>query len=76
MHKNPGCSGSRFVLYTAAVLPTVAPCAVIGKIADLVRRQPFAIIGGQQIVPLTIPVAIGDGIQCRTQRAGGVGERL
>ena len=75
MHKNPAHSGSRFVLYSA-VLPTVTPCAVIDKIADLVRRQPFAIIGGQQIVPLTIPVAIGDGIQCRAQRAGGVGERL
>ena len=74
MHKNPGRSGSRFVLYSAAVLPTVTPCAVIGQVADLVRRQPFAIIGGQQIAPLTIPVAIGDGIQRRAQRAGGIGE--
>ena len=31
MHKNPAHSGSRFVLYTAAVLPTVAPCAVVGQ---------------------------------------------
>ena len=75
MHKNPAHSGSRFVLYTA-VLPTVAPCAVIDKIADLVRCQQLSVIAGQQILPRTVAVAIGDGIQCRAQRADGVGERL
>lgn len=52
------------------------PSAVIGKIADLVRCKQLSIIAGQQILPRTVAVAIGDGIQCRAQRAGGVGERL
>ena len=71
-----GSIGAGHLLQLAAVLPTVAPCAVIGKIADLVRCQQLSVIAGQQILPRTVAVAIGDGIQCRTQRAGGVGERL
>ena len=68
-----GSIGAGHLLQLAAVLPTVAPCAVIGKIADLVRCQQLSIIAGQQILPRTVAVAIGDGIQCCAQRTGGVG---
>ena len=69
-----GSIGTGHLLQLAAVLPTVTPCAVIGKIADLVRCQQLSIIAGQQILPLAVAIAVGDGIQCRAQRAGGVGE--
>ena len=64
---------TRHIPQNTTATPSVAPFTIIAKIADLVSRQPFAIIGGQQIAPLTIPVAIGDGVQCRTQRARGIG---
>ena len=69
-----GSIGAGHLRQLAAVLPTVAPCAVIGKIADLVRCQQLSIIAGQQILPRTVTVAIGDGVQCRAQRAGGANE--
>ena len=69
-----GSIGAGHLLQLAAVLPTVAPCAVIGKIADLVRCQQLSVIAGQQILPRAVAIAVGDGIQCRTQRAGGANE--
>lgn len=68
-----GSIGAGHLLQLAAVLPTVAPCAVIGKIADLVRCQHLSIIAGQRVLLRAVAITIGDGIQCRTQRAGGVG---
>ena len=68
-----GSIGAGHLLQLAAVLPTVAPCAVIGKIADLVRCQQLSVIAGQQILPRAVAIAVGDGIQCRAQCAGGVG---
>ena len=64
---------TRHIPQNTTATPSVTPFTIVAKIADLVRRQPFAIIGGQQIAPLTIPVAIGNGVQCRAQRARGVG---
>ena len=66
-----GSIGAGHLLQLAAVLPTVAPCAVIGKIADLVRCQQLSVIAGQQILPLAVAATIGDGVQCCAQRAGG-----
>ena len=71
-----GSIGAGHLLQLAAVLPTVAPCAVIGQVADLVRCQQLSVIAGQQILPRAVAIAVGDGIQCRAQCAGGVGERL
>ena len=68
-----GSIGAGHLLQLAAVLPTVAPCAVIGKIADLVRCQHLSIIAGQRVLPRAVAITIGDGIQCCAQRAGGVG---
>ena len=67
-----GSIGAGHLLQLAAVLPSIAPCAVIGKIADLVRCQQLSIIAGQQILPRAVAIAVGDGIQCCAQRAGGV----
>ena len=33
----------------------------------------MVIIAGQQILPITVAATVGDGIQRRAQRAGGVG---
>ena len=68
-----GSIGAGHLLQLAAVLPSIAPCAVIGKIADLVRCQQLSIIAGQQILPRAITVTIGDGIQRSTQRTSCVG---
>ena len=66
-----GSIGAGHLRQLAAVLPTVAPCAVIGQVADLVRCQQLSVIAGQQILPRTVAIAVGDGIQCRAQRARG-----
>lgn len=66
-----GSIGAGHLRQLAAVLPTVAPCAVIGKIANLVRCQQLSVIAGQQILPLAVAATIGDGVQCCAQRAGG-----
>ena len=66
-----GSIGTGHLLQLASVLPTVAPCAVIGQVADLVRCQQLSVIAGQQILPCAVAVAVGDGIQRRAQRAGG-----
>ena len=69
-----GSIGAGHLLQLAAVLPTVAPCAVVGQVTDGIGGQCLSVVAGQQILPRTVAIAIGDGIQCRAQRAGGVGE--
>ena len=56
-----------------SVLPCIRPCAVVGQVADVVAGQRLSIVAGQQILPIAVAVAIGDGIQRRAQRVGGVG---
>ena len=56
------------------MLPTVAPCAVIGQVADGIGGQRLSVIAGQQILPRAVAIAVGDGIQYRTQRARGANE--
>ena len=68
-----GSIGAGHLLQLAAVLPTVAPCAVIGQVADGIGGQCLPVIAGQQILPRAVTITIGDGVQCRAQRAGGVG---
>ena len=68
-----GSIGAGHLLQLAAVLPTVAPCAVIGQVADGIGGQCLSVIAGQQILPRAVAIAIGDGVQCRAQRARGVG---
>ena len=53
------------------MLPCVRPCAVVGQVADGIAGQRLSIVASQQILPSGI-IAIGDGIQRRAQRAGGV----
>ena len=55
-----------------SVLPHVRPCTVVGQVADGIAGQRLSIVASQQILPSGI-VAVGDGIQRRAQRAGGVG---
>ena len=69
-----GSIGAGHLLQLAAVLPTVAPCAVIGQVADGIGGQCLSVVAGEQILPRAVAVAIGDGIQRRAQRAGGIGE--
>ena len=69
-----GSIGAGHLLQLASVLPTVAPCAVVGQVTDGIGGQCLSVVAGEQILPRAITVTIGDGIQRRTQRAGGVGE--
>ena len=69
-----GSIGAGHLLQLAAVLPTVTPCAVVGQVADDIGGQCLSVIAGQQILPRAVAIAVGDGIQCRTQRAGGANE--
>ena len=69
-----GSIGAGHLLQLAAVLPTVAPCAVVGQVTDGIGGQCLPVVAGEQILPRAITVTIGDGIQRRTQRAGGIGE--
>ena len=55
------------------MLPCIRPCAVVGQVTDVVAGQRLSIVAGQQILPIAVAVAIGDGIQRRAQRVGGVG---
>ena len=68
-----GSIGAGHLLQLAAVLPTVAPCAVVGQVTDGIGGQCLSVVAGEQILPRAITVTIGDGVQCRAQRAGGVG---
>ena len=58
------------------MFPIIVPCAVIGQVADSVGGQGLAVVAGQQVLPRTVPVAVGDGVLHRAQRAGGVGVLL
>ena len=71
-----GSIGTGHLLQLAAVLPTVAPCAVVGQVTDGIGGQCLSVVAGEQILPCAVAIAVGVGIQCRAQRAGGVGERL
>ena len=55
------------------MLPSIRPVTIVCQITNSITGQILPSVAGQQIAPLTIPVAIGDGIQCCAQRAGGVG---
>ena len=46
---------------------------VVGQVADGITGQRLSIVAGQQILPITVAVTIGDGVQRRAQCAGGVG---
>ena len=58
------------------MFPIIVPCAVIGQVADSVGGQGLAVVAGQQILPGAVPIAVGDGVLHRAQRAGGVGVLL
>ena len=68
-----GSIGTGHLLQLAAVLPTVAPCAVVGQVTDGIGGQCLSVVAGEQILPCAVAIAVGVGIQCRAQRAGGVG---
>ena len=44
-----------------------------GQVAYGVGGQGLAVVTGQQILPGAVPIAVGDGVLHRAQRAGGVG---
>ena len=46
-----GSIRARHLLQLAAVLPTVAPCPVVGQVTDGVGGQCLSVIAGQQILP-------------------------
>ena len=68
-----GSIGAGHLLQLAAMLPTVAPCAVVGQVTDGIGGQCLSVVAGEQILPCAVAVAVGDGIQRRAQRARGVG---
>ena len=71
-----GSIGAGHLRQLAAMLPSIGPCPVVGQVTDGVGGQCLSVIAGQQILPRAVAITIGDGVQCRAQRARGVGERL
>ena len=57
----------------SAVFPGVCPCAVIQRIAHVVILDGFAVIGSQQVAPVTVAVGVSDRICGRAECAGSVG---
>ena len=57
----------------SAVLPGVRPCAVRGGIAHVVMLDGFAVIGSQQVAPVTVAVGVSDRICGRAECAGSIG---
>ena len=68
-----GSIGAGHLLQLAAMLPSIGPCPVVGQVTDGVGGQCLSVVAGQQILPYAVTITIGDGIQCRAQRARGVG---
>ena len=68
-----GSIGAGHLRQLAAMLPSIGPCPVIGQVTDGIGGQCLSIIAGEQILPRAVAIAVGDGIQCRAQRARGVG---
>ena len=66
-----GSIRARHLRQLAAMLPSIGPCPVVGQVTDGVGGQCLSVIAGQQILPRAVAIAVGDGIQCRAQRAGG-----
>ena len=56
-----------------AMLPGIGPCAVGQGVAYGVVGDGFPVIRRQQVSPLAVVVAIGDGAPHCTQRTGGIG---
>ena len=57
----------------SAVFPGVCPCAVVHRVAHVVILDGFAVIGSQQVAPVTVAVGVSDRIYGRAECAGSVG---
>ena len=55
------------------MFPGVRPCAVVHRVAHIVILDGFAIVGCQQIAPVTVAVGISNRICGRAECAGRVG---
>jgi hypothetical protein len=44
------------------VFPGVCPCAVVHRVAHVVILDGFAVIGSQQVAPVTVAVGVSDRI--------------
>ena len=57
----------------SAVLPSVGPRAVVGRIAGVIMLNGNTVVGHQQVAPVTVAVGVGDCIRRCAERPGGVG---
>jgi len=55
-----------------ALFPGIIPRGIAGKVANGIVGEGLTVVGCQQVAPCGITIAIADGIDNRTQAAGGV----